>query len=576
MSPVIRQQFPAEEPPSLTDLRPLENGRYRTLARLGHGGMAEVFLAVARGPAGFNKLVVIKRLKDELVENELHRVMFLDEARLAARLSHPNVVQTYEVVGEGKTFFITMEYLEGQALSALLRETHKAGIGLDPAFCAHVCSEVLLGLHYAHELCGFDGTPLRIVHRDVSPQNIFVTYEGQIKIVDFGIAKAELSSTHTQAGTFKGKVAYMAPEQFQGGGIDRRVDIFTTGIVLWEMITGARLMSAGNPANTLMRVLREPLPRVSEVTPNVDPELDAIVMKALERDPAARWQTAKEMRDALVGWMTRKSVPIGKEDVGRFMLDLFAAVRQKTQDRIKRRMAQLESEPNAEPDQEAQEPQEHSSLSHSHPWSSTPLSSSRILPLAPPFAPPAGRGIPLVDVPVLPAAPPIATLGTPAPPPQSRAAWPPNPRVAVAFGIATVAAIAAVFAIRGGATSQAAPTSPSAAPVTTVLVVPTATQEPAPPASAETPAFTSGTASSRKDVPAPAKPEVRTVYVPVYHPSPPPPRPTAAPPATTTAAPTTAAPSVAPSAPAPQPTAAPAPTQAPTSTSTGRRIRSDL
>ncbi len=321
------------------DNRSFESGRYRALARLGEGGMADVFLAVARGPAGFNKLVVIKRLKDALASQAAYRDMFLDEARLAARLSHPNVVQTYEVTEEENLFFMTMEYLDGQPLSRLMSEITATRRKVHPAIHARLVAEALAGLHYVHELKDYNDNPLKIVHRDVSPQNICVTYDGQVKVLDFGIAKTEVSSNKTQAGTFKGNVSYMAPEQLMGEGIDRRVDIFTTGVVLWELLTGQRLLHADTPGKTLMRVVKATLPRVCEVVPDIDPELDAIVMRALERDLAARYQTAKDMRDELERYIARSGFIVRREDVVSLMDGLFANAREKTRARLNEKMA---------------------------------------------------------------------------------------------------------------------------------------------------------------------------------------------------------------------------------------------
>ena len=314
-------------------------GKYKSLGRIGQGGMAEVFLAVGRGPAGFNKLVVIKRLRDTVASDDAFRDMFLDEARLAARLNHPNVVQTYEVFEDAEAFFITMEYLEGQPLGRITRECGKRGAKLDAKICARLISDVLCGLHYAHDACDFDGTPLHIVHRDVSPQNIFVTYDGQVKVVDFGIAKAEVSSTKTQAGFFKGKAAYMAPEQLEGGAIDRRVDVFTTGIVLWELLAGKKLMAAETTAKTLLRLVKEPIPLVTEVVENVDPELAEIARRALERDPAARYQTAGEMRDALERYLVHCHAFVRQEDIGRIVADTFAEHRAERQRIVGEQMA---------------------------------------------------------------------------------------------------------------------------------------------------------------------------------------------------------------------------------------------
>ena len=311
--------------------------KYRCVLRLDSGGMAEVFLAVSQGPVGFNKLFVLKRLREALAENPEHRDMFLHEARLAARLNHPNVVQTYEVGEDGTGIFIAMEYLEGQPLSRIRREITKQGTEVSHAIHARIASEVLCGLHYAHEVADYDGTPLRIVHRDVSPQNVFVTYDGQVKIVDFGIAKTHDSGT--QAGIFKGKFAYTAPEQLRGESIDRRADVFTAGIVLWEMLTGEKLLAADNPAQTLSRLLNEPIPSVASMMPTVDPRLDAIVMRALERNPDNRFQTAQAMRDALEEYLVAAGQSVRQDQISKLLADLFKTERARVQKAIKEEIA---------------------------------------------------------------------------------------------------------------------------------------------------------------------------------------------------------------------------------------------
>jgi len=327
-----------------SDVRAFESGKYKTLARLGEGGMADVFLTALRGAAGFNKLVVIKRLKAALSRDAEYRAMFLDEARLAARLSHPNVVQTYEVTEAGSVFFMTMEYLDGIPLSRLMRSAAKQGRKIHPNVYAHLCAEALAGLHYAHELCDFDGTPLRIVHRDVSPQNVFVTYDGQVKLVDFGIAKAEVSSSKTQAGILKGKASYMAPEQVVGA-CDRRADLFSMGIVLWELLTGRRLMTGETMAQTLWRVVRDPVERPSTFEPTVNPQLEAIVMRALEREPEVRYQTAQEMRNALVDYIENSGHYVRQQEVADLLKDMFGRLRAQTQAKIKEKMAEIGSQP---------------------------------------------------------------------------------------------------------------------------------------------------------------------------------------------------------------------------------------
>lgn len=307
-------------------------GKYRLLLRLGRGGMAEVFVAVARGPAGFNKLVVVKRLLADLAGDEGFRAMFLQEARLAARLNHPNVVQTYEVgAGEGD-LYLAMEYLEGQPLSRIHRALAASESRLRPATCVRIACDVLAGLHHAHELRDFDGTPLRVIHRDVSPQNVFVTYEGQVKLLDFGIAKAERSSAKTQPGWLKGKYAYMAPEQFVDDDIDRRVDVFTTAIVLWELLAGRSLFGGGTEAMVVRRLLQEPIPRLSAVVPDADPILDEILARALDRDKERRFPTALAMREALAAWLAQHTSEV--EDLGRLVSRAFSDAREEVERQV--------------------------------------------------------------------------------------------------------------------------------------------------------------------------------------------------------------------------------------------------
>jgi serine/threonine protein kinase len=273
-------------------------GKYRMIAKLGRGGMADVFLAAAKGLASFNKLVVVKRHRPGADGD--HVAGFLDEAKLSARLNHPNVVQTYEVGEDNGAHFIVMEYLEGQPLNRIARKMIANGpdaSGFSRGACVRIVADMLSGLHHAHELADYDGTPLGIVHRDVSPQNTFVTYEGVVKLVDFGIAKAVLNTTRTEAGMLKGKLAYMAPEQITGNPVDRRADVFAAGLVLWELVAGRRLREGSNHVKLLRAI--EPVPRLSTVVPDVAPALDDIVAKAVALDPIERFATAQEMRAAL-------------------------------------------------------------------------------------------------------------------------------------------------------------------------------------------------------------------------------------------------------------------------------------
>jgi eukaryotic-like serine/threonine-protein kinase len=313
-------------------------GKYQLFASLGRGGMADVFLSVARGQMGFNKLAVIKRLRQALAEEPAFRNMFLDEARLAARLNHPNIVHTYEVGEQNGVYFIAMEYLEGQSLNKVLKEALRRKEVIEPEVCARVVADALAGLHHAHTLADYDGRPLSIIHRDVSPHNIFVTYDGHTKLVDFGIAKAALSSTETEVGVLKGKVAYMSPEQAMGGRIDCRSDLFAMGIVLWELLARQRLMTGDNAANTLHKLMNEAIPRVSQAVPTIDPTLDMIVARALEKDPNRRFQSAAEMKDALEAWLSVQPRVARQDDVGRKMQGLFLQIREEVQRQIQRHM----------------------------------------------------------------------------------------------------------------------------------------------------------------------------------------------------------------------------------------------
>jgi serine/threonine protein kinase len=310
-------------------------GKYRLLAVLGRGGMADVFLALARGPKGFSKLVVLKRLRRALAEDEGFRDMFLDEARLAARLNHPNVVQTHEVGEHEGVYFIAMEYLEGQALNKVIHELAKRGKTLPTLLCARIVSDALAGLHYAHELEDFDGTPLEIIHRDVSPHNVFVTYDGTVKLVDFGIAKAVTSSVQTEVGVLKGKVAYMSPEQAAGGEIDPRADVFAMGIVLWELLAQERLMTGDSAAATLHRLFHVPIRKVTTIRPDVSPALEAVLTRALQKEPANRFSTALEMRDALEDCIAASGKSIRQEEIGRQLSELFSGVREAIQKQVR-------------------------------------------------------------------------------------------------------------------------------------------------------------------------------------------------------------------------------------------------
>jgi serine/threonine-protein kinase len=273
-------------------------GRYALHDELASGGMATIHLGRLLGPVGFARTVAIKRLHRNFARDPQFVAMFLDEARLAARIRHQNVVPTIDVVTLEGEIFLVMEYVHGESLSRLMAACAKRGERVPLGVTAATVLGVLSGLHAAHEAKSERGAPLGIVHRDVSPQNVLVGVDGLARVVDFGIAKAAGRLQTTEDGRIKGKMAYMAPEQLLGERADRRADIWAASVVLWEMLAGRRLFesdSAGALANTILHVPIEPPSRVSEVPAS----LDAVVMRGLEAEPAARFQSAREMALAL-------------------------------------------------------------------------------------------------------------------------------------------------------------------------------------------------------------------------------------------------------------------------------------
>lgn len=267
-------------------------GRYELITRIGEGGMAEVQLAIQRGPAGFEKLVVVKLVHERLAAERAFVNMLLDEARVAAMLKHPNVVDIYDLGQADGRYFIAMEYLEGEPLLAVLR-AGREGKRLDPLSTGRLIADTAEGLDAAHELRTFGGEPIELVHHDVSLGNIVVLYNGQVKLVDFGVAKAAQSTA--PVGKVQGKFSYMAPEKLRGGAGDRRSDIFSLGVVAWEAMTLRRLFKGGNDSDTMKQVLEMEIPRPSAVNGDVPADFDPILMKALERDPELRYATARDL-----------------------------------------------------------------------------------------------------------------------------------------------------------------------------------------------------------------------------------------------------------------------------------------
>ncbi len=314
-------------------------GKYRTLVELGQGGTANVYLSVQRGPSGFNKLIVIKALKKNLSNDPEFRNMFLNEARLAARLNHRNIVQTNEVVEEDGVPFIVMEYLEGQPLSNVLIRGRNGAFSLTMHLRTIV--DALAGLHYAHNLTDYDGTQLGVVHRDMTPHNIFVTYDGQIKVLDFGIAKLNTSTVETQTGVIKGKLRYMPPEQIAGEEVDRRADIYAVGVMLWEAAAGQRMWKGQSDATIMNRVLNGEVPPPSTVNPEVPPALEQVVMKALSSDKNERYADAAELEMELERVIAELGTRVSNREVGQVVSTLFEDVREKTKALVDTQLAKV-------------------------------------------------------------------------------------------------------------------------------------------------------------------------------------------------------------------------------------------
>jgi serine/threonine-protein kinase len=270
-------------------------GRYRLVAQLGQGGMGTIHLAVTSGLGEFRKLLVVKELLPEHANNERFVDMFLSEAKLAARLNHPNIVQMIEAGEENGRYFLSMEFLDGQPLTELLKRASTEPVVTLGARLQILC-EVLSGLQYAHDLCDFDGTPFEIVHRDITPHNVFLTYHGQVKLVDFGIAKAVDVESLTNAGVFKGKFAYAAPEQVRGEFVDQRSDLFAVGVMLWEAIAMRRFAPGPPTRLSVDRRLRGIEPRIREAVPDVEPVLADICDRAIHLDKECRYKSAAEFR----------------------------------------------------------------------------------------------------------------------------------------------------------------------------------------------------------------------------------------------------------------------------------------
>lgn len=310
-------------------------GKYRLLAELGRGGMADVYLAASSGMGGFQKLVVIKvsRVSDDPAFSQ----MFLDEARLSARLSHSNIVQTYEVGEENGRQFIVMEYLDGPSLFRLNRLATPTG-GVPLRMVVQVLSNVLSGLHYAHSLKDFDGSSLNVVHRDVSPQNVMVTTQGECKLLDFGIAKTTDSRTMTHAGFYRGKLNYMAPEQALGNPVDARADVFSVGVLLAEAITRKPFWDGATPAVVSAKLVNGEIPDIEQA--GIEPLLEEICKGALNPNREQRTASAREFKESLDWYLGTMGGPVSAEELATFIAPLVAPDRQRVNALIDQQLRQ--------------------------------------------------------------------------------------------------------------------------------------------------------------------------------------------------------------------------------------------
>ena len=313
-------------PGSVDTYRPARSrafGRYELLIEMGQGGMATLYLGRIRGPESFEKLLAVKKIHDHLANEEQFVRMFLDEAKIAALIHHPNVATIFDLGQADGSYYIAMEYIHGQNLTDILKQAVREPSRLPWPFVASIIADAASGLHAAHELLNPEGRPLNVVHRDVSPQNILVSYDGHVKIVDFGVAYAAEKLSQTTTGTLKGKVSYMSPEQTRGESVDRRSDIFSLGIVLYECLLKRRLFKRGNEAATLLAIRDAVVPPLRRAHPELPVALEQIVTKALAKDVSVRYQTAQDLADDLEQLLVDQRERVRRSDIASMMERFF-------------------------------------------------------------------------------------------------------------------------------------------------------------------------------------------------------------------------------------------------------------
>jgi serine/threonine-protein kinase len=458
---------------------PRRLGKYQLVAEVARGGMGVVYLAVAQGPAGFNKLLILKVLQQELADDPAFLEMFFEEARLAARLSHPNIVQTYEVGSEGNHHFIVMDYLSGRSLSRVVRRRHPS---FTRAMHLRVLCEALRGLDYAHTLTDYDGKSIGVVHRDVNPQNVFITFDGQVKLVDFGIAKAVDSKLETRTGMLKGKPSYMAPEQL-GGEADARIDVFAVGVMLFEAISGKRFWGSRSDLEVLTSLIHGKLPVLSEVAPDAPEALAAICRKAIADDVDERYSTAGAMLADLDAWLAESGDNPTVRQVAKVVTDMFAAEAAETRNAVERSLARLRAGEDPAPTETSLAPL----LQEATPSRNTGLEH---VPVSESMGTPNGTAAPTIE-----------------PPPERRRAWPLLAFVGAAAGVVLIGLL---LSRTGGTPEGAGPERVAAATGTAPLPLPASA---APAAEATAAATASAVASAAAPVEATAAPATTAAAV---------------------------------------------------------------
>ncbi len=304
-------------------------GKYILLEKLATGGMAEVYLAKSTGANGVNKILAIKRILPQFSENREFIDMFKEEAKIAVNLNHSNVVSIFDFGIEKKQFFLVMEHVEGKNLRQIINELKRVSVSFTIEQVAYMIKEVAAGLDHAHRcIDGSTGRPLNITHRDMSPQNIMLSFDGEVKIIDFGIAKAETQLEVTKAGTLKGKFGYMSPEQAEGQAVDLRTDIFSLGIVVWELLANDRLFTASSEAAILRKIRDCQIPSIRKINPSIPPELERIVNKALQKDKNLRYQTSAAMHRDLNRFLNTQYPEFTPNDFSVFIKNTFATAYQ--------------------------------------------------------------------------------------------------------------------------------------------------------------------------------------------------------------------------------------------------------